>query len=109
MPYGKLYAPEIFVCHSLVLLAVLKTWLGLVAQRTGYQTVEFVLPSPTPVSLQLTGLCIHVLEYDAPICHPWDGRFVNAISKVLKFASAAALLVYIVLANEAAARLDGYS
>src|SRR5439155_11902500 len=87
MPYGKLYAPDIFACHSRVLLAVLKAWLGFVAHRTGYQTVELVLPSPVLLSLQPIGLSSHVLENDAPTCHPWDGRFETATSKVLKFES----------------------
>src|SRR5687767_10357170 len=104
MPYGRLYAPDTLACHSRVLLAVLKAWLGFVAHLRGYQTVEFVLPSPVPLSLQLTGVSSHVLEYDAATCHPCEGRFVTATSKVLKFESAAELLVYIVCANAAAAR-----
>src|SRR5712691_8092248 len=109
MPYGKLYAPDSLACHSRVLLAVLKAWLGFVAHRVGYQIKGVPLPSPEPEMPQAIGMSSHVVEYDAPTCHPWEGRFVTATSKLLKFAFAAELLMVIVFANAAVSNLVGYS
>src|SRR4030095_8004018 len=103
MPYGRLYAPEIFAPASSVSLAELNVVLGSRIQRFT------MTPSPVLFVLQVTGTCTHVPEYDTLSCQLLDGRLVKAISDVLKACWRASLVTCMVCENAAPPSEAGYS